>query len=64
MSNLNAEHLKVAIVMINRAPCKGEESLGVAVTLQALQAEYQALTGEVVGPGALPATEESNGDDD
>ncbi len=35
--------LKTAIIMCKRATCSGEESLAVAVTIQALEAEYKAL---------------------
>jgi len=43
---MTAEQLRVAIVMILRAPCKGEEATGVAATLEALMAEYSRVTKE------------------
>jgi len=41
---LDADTLKVAIVLINRAPLKGDEATNVAVALQKLQAAYEVAT--------------------
>jgi len=41
---LNAGQLKVAIVMINRAPLKGDEARNVVNTLDALEANFKVLT--------------------
>ena len=49
---LTPEILKIAIVMIARAPLKGEEAAGVAVTQQALQAEYTRLAQEAEAQAA------------
>ena len=38
---LSAKQLRVAIVMTLRAPCKGDEAVAVASTLQALNAQYE-----------------------
>ena len=52
---LSVDQLKVAIVMINRAPLKGDEARNVANTLDALEAQYRVLT----APQAkMPSVEE------
>lgn len=53
---LTADHIKVAIVMVSRASCSGEEATNVAATLQALHAEHERLTAK--------ANEDTNGNDD
>ena len=52
---LNIDQLKVAIVMINRAPLKGDEARNVANTLDALEAQYRVLTAP---PVKTPSAEE------
>ncbi len=58
---LTPDHLKVAIVMINRAPCKGEEARDVAITLQALGDLYEQATAAMA---ASAENEETSDDDD
>lgn len=41
---LTAEELKVAIVMMMRAQCNGEEAAAVAMVIQKLNAEFNRLT--------------------
>lgn len=53
---LTQDILKVAIVMISRAPCKGEEAQDVAITLAALKAEFEKL-------GQPNIDEDDNGDE-
>lgn len=43
---LTPDILKVAIVMIGRATCKGDEATDVAITLQALKHEFDRLSAQ------------------
>lgn len=77
-SVLTPDVLKVAIVMIGRAPCKGDESHDVAATLRCLTQEYERLTqppqtgpdlsglpspADVLKNLPLPNSEDEDGDD-
>ena len=56
---LTPDELKVAIVMIYRAPCKGDESRNVATLLDKLEGMYNAA----VEPKADDDEEEKDGSD-
>jgi hypothetical protein len=55
---LTKDHLKCAVVMIGRAPCKGEEAPTVTDTLKALTAFYNTLV-----EAEKQAQEDNDGDD-
>ena len=48
---LDADTLKIAIVLINRAPIKGDEAKNVAVALQKLESAYEQVTNPPPMPG-------------
>jgi hypothetical protein len=57
---LTTDQLKCAIVMIGRAPCKGEEAPAVTSTLQALTSFYNTV---VDAEKQAAAQEDNDGDD-
>jgi hypothetical protein len=57
---LRPEHLKVAVVMMNRAPLKGEEADAVAETKRVFIELYQQMTAV---PTQDAGNEEEDGDD-
>lgn len=60
--SLNAEEIKVAIIMMKRASCSGEESGAVATVIMKLEQEYLALQPEATNDSEKELPEEDEGE--
>lgn len=60
MSLLKPDHIRVAITMMGRANCTGQEAAAVATTIQVLQQELQRMS----APPPMPEPEPEEKVDD
>lgn len=58
---LNQDQLRIAIIMCKRASCSGEEAMGAALTIRALENEYNIL--EADKNAELPKTPEADAEE-
>lgn len=61
MSLLKPDHIRVAITMMGRANCTGQEAAAVATTIQVLQQELQRMSAP---PKPMPEKEPEEQVDD